>query len=89
MVQVIYKIPLRCSALLNVQNDDKDCFPWPILAHFHPIADSKNGYSTKVSTFRQCFDEVNFQGFDFSNGFRCIVVHNFAKLNKKSKKNFN
>ena len=29
------KIPLRSSAILNIQNDDKYCFIWSILAHLH------------------------------------------------------
>ena len=30
------KIPLRSSAILNIENDDKYCFLWSILAHLHP-----------------------------------------------------
>ena len=30
------KIPLRSSAIINVQNNDKCCFIWSILASFHP-----------------------------------------------------
>ena len=27
------KLPLRSNAILNIQNDDKYCFIWSILAH--------------------------------------------------------
>ena len=27
------KIPIRSNAILNIQNDDKYCFIWSILAH--------------------------------------------------------
>ena len=38
---IYVKIPLRSSVILNVQNDDKKCLLWLILAHLHPVADSK------------------------------------------------
>ena len=43
------KIPLRSSAILNIQNDVKYCFIGSILAHLHPIAYPKNGHPTRVS----------------------------------------
>ena len=42
------KIPLR-SATLSIQNDDKYCSIWSILAHLHRVADSRIGHSTRVS----------------------------------------
>ena len=30
------KIPLRSSAILNIENNDKHCFLWSILAYIHP-----------------------------------------------------
>ena len=30
------KIPLRSSAILNIENKDKNCFLWSILACLHP-----------------------------------------------------
>ena len=30
------KIPIRSNAILNIQNDDKYCFIWSILAHMFP-----------------------------------------------------
>ena len=29
----------------------------------------------------QYFNELNFQKFDFTNGFKCSVVHRFIELN--------
>ena len=78
------KILLRSSAILNVQNDDKLCFFWSILAHPHTKGDSENGRSTRVSTYRQNFDELNIEGNDFSNGFKFSHVHKFGKLNNFS-----
>ena len=31
------KIPIRSNAILNIQNDDKYCFIWSILAHLYPF----------------------------------------------------
>ena len=41
------KNPKGSSAILNSDNDDKYCFIWSILAHLHPIEDSKNGQPTR------------------------------------------
>ena len=49
------KIPLRSSAILSIQNDDKYYFIWSILAHLHPIADSKDDQATRDSNYNQYF----------------------------------
>ena len=78
------KVPLRSSAILNVQNDDKYCFLWSVLAKLHPISDSKNGHATRVSNYVPYFNELNIEGFDFSNGFKCSDMYRFEKLNNLS-----
>ena len=78
------KIPLGKSAILNIENDDKYCFLWSLLAHLHPISNPKRGHSTRVPNYKQYFNELNIEGFDFSNGFRCSDIHNFEKLNSLS-----
>ena len=55
--------------MLNIQNDDKYCFLWSILADLHPIEDSKNGHPTRVSNYKKYFNELNIEGFQFINGF--------------------
>ena len=75
------KIPLRTSAILNVQNKDKYCFIWSILASLHPC---ENNYPNRVNNYVQYFNELNFQGFDFTNGFKCSDVHRFNELNNLS-----
>ena len=72
------KIPLRSSAILSIENDDKYCFVWSILVSRVPC---KNNHPNRVSNYSECFDELNIQGFDFSNGFKCSDHHNFEKLN--------
>ena len=51
----------------------------------HPISDSKNGHATRVSIYRQFFNEINIDGFNFINGFKCSDIHRFEKLTKLSK----
>ena len=75
------KIPLRSNVILNLENIDKYCFLWSILACSHPC---NNNHPNRVSKYRQNFDELNIQGFDFSRGFRCSDVHNFNELNNLS-----
>ena len=75
------KIPLRSSAILNVQNNDKHCFFWSILASVHPC---ENDHPNRVLNYRPYFNELNFQCFDFTNGFKCSDVHRFIELNNLS-----
>ena len=74
------KKPLRSSAIVNVKNDDKYCFIWSILAKLHPCENNSN----IVSSYRKYFNELNIEGFDFSNGFRCSDMYRFEKLNNLS-----
>ena len=75
------KIPLRSNAILNVENNDKYCFLWSILAWLHPC---NNNHPNRVSNYRPYFNELNINGFDFSKGFRCNDVHKFIELNNLS-----
>ena len=73
------KIPLRSNAILNVENNDKYCFLWSILASLHPC-----NHPNRVSNYKQYFNELNIHDFDFSRGFRCSDVHKFNELNNLS-----
>ena len=75
------KIPLRSNAILNVQNNDKYCFIWSILSSLHPC---ENTHPSRVNIYLQYFNELNFQSFDFTNGFKCSDVHRFNELNNLS-----
>ena len=55
-------------------------FLWCILAKRHPSEIRSN----RVSNYGQYFDELNIQGFDFPNGFKCRDMHRFQKINKLS-----
>ena len=51
------KNPLRYSATVNIEKIYKFCFLRYILVELHLVFDSKNGLSTRISIYRQCFDE--------------------------------
>ena len=75
------KIPLRSNALIIIKNNKKYCFIPSILASLHPC---DNDHPNRVSNYRQYFNELNIEDFDFSNGFKCSDVHKFEKLNDLS-----
>ena len=75
------KIPLRSNAILNIENNDKYCFLWSLLAYLHPC---NNSHPNRVSNYRQYFNELNIQDFDFTNGFKCNNVHKFNEVNNLS-----
>ena len=75
------KIPLRSSAILNVENIDNFCFLWSILAYLHPC---NNIHLNRVSKYKQSFNEINIDGFDFTNGFKCSDVNKFNEINNLS-----
>ena len=66
------KIPFRSNALIYFKNNDKNCFIWSILASLHPC---ENDHPNRVSIYIQYFNELNIDGFDFTNGFNCSDVH--------------
>ena len=75
------KIPLRSNALINIKNIDEYCFIWSILASLHS---SDNDHSNRVTNYKQFFNELNINVFDFTNGFKCSHVPIFKKLNNLS-----
>ena len=48
------KVPLRSSAILNIEIGDKIQFPWSILAHLHT---PKIRHPYRISKYRQNFEE--------------------------------
>ena len=75
------KIPLGSNTILNIQNVDKYCSIWSILAYLQPC---KNDHPKRVSKYKQYFDELTIEDFDFTKRFKCSDVHSFEKLNNLS-----
>ena len=72
---------LRSNAILNIEDIDKYCFLWSILAYLHPC---ENNHPSRVRKYKQYFNELKIEGFDFTNGFRCSDMHRFEKVNNSS-----
>ena len=75
------KIPLRSSPTLNIENNDKFCFLWSILAHLQPY---NINHPNRVSNYKQYFNELNIDGFHFTNEFKCSDIHKIQKINNFS-----
>ena len=75
------KISLRSNAVLNIEKNDKYCFLRSILASIHPC---NNNHPNRVSRYKQNFNEVNIQGFNFTDGFKCSDVHKYNEVNSLS-----
>ena len=76
-----FKFPLRWSAIVSFEKNDKYWSIWSILAHLHPCEEI---HPTRVKKYRQNFYHLNNQGFDFSNGFKCSDLQKFEILNNLS-----
>ena len=72
---------MRSNAILNIENIDKNCFLWSILASLYPC---NVIHPNRVSNYRQNFNELNINGFDFARGFKCNDVHKFNEINNLS-----
>ena len=70
---------------MNIENNDKYCFIWSILASLHPCI---NNHPNRVSNYKQYFDELNNFGFDSTNGFKRSDFHSFNEINNLSIKLF-
>ena len=68
---------MRSNAILIIEDNDNYCFLWSILASLYPC---KNNHPNRVSNYKQYFNELNIQDFDFSNGFKCSDVHRFNEI---------
>ncbi|KAJ8914368.1 hypothetical protein NQ315_011356 [Exocentrus adspersus] len=80
----------RKQAIVNVQNDDNECFRWAILSSLHPVRKNPN----RVSNYRKYYDELNFDNITFPvslSGIRRFENQNDCSINvfgleKKKKK---
>ena len=75
------KILLRSNTILEIENNDKFCFMWSILASLHPC---NNNHPNRVSNYKQYFKELNINGFHFSKRFNCSDVHKFNEVKNLS-----
>lgn len=64
-------------AILNIKNDDNECFRWSVLAALHPV-DSKENPNRK-SKYVEFKDELDFTGIEFP--VKLDDIEKFEKLN--------
>ena len=72
---------MRSNSILNIENNDKYCFLWSILAFLQPC---ENSQSSTVKNYRQYFNELNIESFDNTNGFKCSDFHKVEKFSNLS-----
>ena len=72
------KFPLRSNAILNFENIDKFCFYGQYKLFYILVIII---ILTEFQNIKKYFDELNTEGFDFTNGFKFSDVHKFDKLN--------
>ena len=66
---------------MKIENLDKKCLLWSLLAQLHPCEkDHPNG----VQNYGQYFNELNIEGFNFTDGIKCSDFQKFEKLNSLS-----
>ena len=68
---------MTSQAFLKIQNKDKHCFLWSILAHLHPCS---NCHPERSSSYVEYFNEMNVVEFGFTNGFKTSDVKRFNTL---------
>lgn len=63
------------KAVLNIENEDQQCFKWSALAALHPQAKSPQ----RVSKYKQFENELNFEGIEFP-----APIHQISKFEKNN-----
>ena len=63
------------KAIVNVKNQDQECFKWSILAALHPA----EHHAERIAHYQEYKDELNFNGIDFPMSIDQITK--FEKLN--------
>ena len=53
------KIPFKSNTLRNIENNDKNCFIWSILASLHPC---DNDHLNRVTNYKQFLEELKIEG---------------------------
>ena len=65
------------KSVVNIQNEDQECFKWSILAALHPV----QHHPERVSHYKPFQDDLNFTGIDFP--VEVDQIDRFEKLNPR------
>ena len=63
------------KAVINVKNEDQQCFKWSVLAALHPQEENPH----RVSKYQPHQDELDFSGIDFP-----VTVDDISKFEKQN-----
>jgi hypothetical protein len=63
------------QAMINVQNQDNECFKWAVLSALHPV----QVHPERISHYRPFEDELNFTGIKFP-----VELSDIAKFERKN-----
>ena len=77
--QTYIEFPIRSNAILNIQNTDRYCFLWSILASIHPVNENPH----RVSKYIPYKDELSINDIDFTNGMKITDIPKFENLNNE------
>ena len=77
------KLPMRSNAFLNIQNEEKFCFIWSILAKSYPI----NKHAYRVEYYKNHFNKYNISDIDFTKSMHISDIPKFERLKNNLSKN--
>ena len=63
------------KAVVNIKNDDQQCFKWFILAALHPASN----HVERLTNYQDYKDELNFDGIEFP-----VPIHQISKFEKQN-----
>jgi len=65
------------KAVINVKNEDQQCFKWSILPALHPASND----AQRITKYQEYKDELNFTGINFP-----VTIDQIGKFEKKQSK---
>ena len=74
-------VPVRSSLIMDIKIDNNFCFLWSKISNLHPC---EKIHPNRLTNYKQNFNELNNESFDFTNGFNCSDLHIFEKINRLS-----
>lgn len=66
---------LLTKAVINIKNDNQECFKWSVLAALHPVSND----AQRVSNYQEYKNELNFDGIDFP-----VTIDQISKFGKQN-----
>jgi len=64
------------KAVVNIKNEDLECFKWCILAGLHPASN----HAERLTNYQDYNGELNFDGIEFP-----VPIHQISKFEKQNR----